>query len=153
MMITLQDKQAFSELSNIIKMMPQYMKEKINLSFINFIEKNKDTTYVPNINIRIPLRNQQISEYTEAYLALIYRDYLCSEDEKNKLLVSEREELDKLELENSKNCEINFPKRNFELSSNTIDSTTSQDNLSLIEYKKENFITKLFNKIKNIFQK
>ena len=45
-MITTKDRQAFSDVCIIIKMMPKSMEEKINPSFIKFIEDNKDTKYI-----------------------------------------------------------------------------------------------------------
>lgn len=109
-MITIQDRQAFTDLSIIIKMMPKYMQEKINADFINLIEQNKDTNYISKIKFNIPLKYQKLSETTEALLALIYRDYLCTEDERKQLLIVENQELQKLKDENSKKYEINLKK-------------------------------------------
>lgn len=143
-MITAQDRQAFADLSIIIKMMPKYMQEKINNNFIDFIEQNKDTNYISKIKSNVPLKYQELSETTEALLALIYRDYLCNEDERKQLLILENQELQKLKDENRKKYEINFEKRN---QHSTIDNNTT----SLIEYKKETFIIKILRKIKNFF--
>ena len=52
-MMDVQDRQAFSDVSIIIKMMPKSMRLKINPSFIKFIEDNKDIEYVSNINKKI----------------------------------------------------------------------------------------------------
>lgn len=76
--------------------MPEYMRNKISKKFINLIEQNKDNTYISKIRTNVPIREQELSETTEAMLALIYRDYLCSEDERKKLLISEYEEIQKL---------------------------------------------------------
>lgn len=143
-MITVQDRQAFADLSIIIKMMPKYMQKKINTNFINLIEQNKDTNYVSKINSNIPLKYQELSETTQTLLALIYRDYLCNEEERKQLLIAENEELQKLEDENKKRYEINFEKRNQH--PNIENATTA-----LIEYKKESFIMKIINKIKKFF--
>lgn len=143
-MITVQDRQAFADLSIIIKMMPKYMQKKINTNFINLIEQNKDTNYVSKINSNIPLKYQELSETTQTLLALIYRDYLCNEEERKQLLITENEELQKLEDENKKRYEINFEKRNQH--PNTENTTTA-----LVEYKEETFIMKIINKIKKFF--
>lgn len=144
-MITVQDRQAFADLSVIIKMMPKYMQKRINTKFINLIEQNKDTNYVSNIDPNIPLKSQELSETTQALLALIYRDYLCSKEERKQLLIAEKQELQKLEDEKKKRYEINFAKRN---QSQNIESTTT----AIVEYKKEeSFIKKIMNKIKNFF--
>lgn len=144
MMMAIQDKQAFTDLSIIIKMMPKYMQKKINRNFINLIEQNKDTSYISNIQSNIPLKYQELSETTKEYLALIYRDYLCSVEERNKLLITEKQELQKKEDEDKKRYEINFKNRNQHPNpENTI--------TSLVEYKEETFIIKIINKIKRFF--
>lgn len=66
-------------------MIPKSMQEKISSDFINLIEKNKETNYVSKIKPNVPINEQQLSETTEALLALIYRDYLCSEEERKNL--------------------------------------------------------------------
>ena len=143
-MITVQDKQAFTDLSIIIKMMPKYMQNQINHKFINLIEQNKDINYISNIKPNVPIKYQELSETTQALMALIYRDYLCNEEERNELLTAENEAIKKIEDENRKKYEINFKKTNKNLYSENVSNT-------LIEYKKETFITKIINKIRNFF--
>ena len=75
---------------------------------------------------------------------MIYRDYLCSEDERKNLLISEKQEIIKQEDETRKKYEINFAKR--KIYQNDEVTTTS-----LIEYKKESLFIRIINKIKNFF--
>ena len=143
-MITTQDKQAFTDLSIIIQMMPKYMQEKINSEFINLIENNKDNSYISKIKTNIPIKYQELSETTEALLALIYRDYLCNDEERKELISAEKKEVQRLEEENKKRYEINFQK--------TIQQPSNENTTTaLVEYKKETFITKIINKIKSFF--
>lgn len=144
MSISNRDKQAFTDLSIIIKMMPQNMRQKISTTFINFIEEHKDTNYISQINPNIPIREQKLSETTKTLLALIYIDYLCSKEERKKLILAENEELQKIENENRIKYEIDFEKRN----KNSQIQDTCTD---LIEYKKETFLMKIINKLKKIF--
>lgn len=112
-MITLQDRRTFADVSIIIKMMSKNMQEKINPNFIKLIEDNKDTEYISYIDSNIPLKKQKLSPDTKALLALIYRDYLCSEDERKNLLIAEKQEIAKQEAETRKKYEINFEKNRF----------------------------------------
>lgn len=143
-MITLQDRKTFADVSIIIKMMSKNMQEKINPNFIKLIEDNKDTEYISYIDSSIPLKNQKLNPDTKTLLALIYRDYLCSEDEQKNLLISEKQEIIKQEDETRKKYEINFAKR--KIYQNDEVTTTS-----LIEYKKESLFIRIINKIKNFF--
>lgn len=143
-MITAQDRKNFADVSIIIKMMSKDMQDKINPKFIKLIEDNKDTKYISYIDNNIPLKKQKLSADTKTLLALIYRDYLCSKDERNNLLIAEKQKLKKLEDETQKKYEIDFEKRR----NYPNDEVT---NTSLIEYKKETFFTKIKNKIKKFF--
>ena len=120
------------------------MQGKINPNFIKLIEDNKDTEYISYIDSSIPLKNQKLNPDTKTLLALIYRDYLCSEDERKNLLISEKQEIIKQEDETRKKYEINFAKR--KIYQNDEVTTTS-----LIEYKKESLFIRIINKIKNFF--
>lgn len=143
-MINIQVRQAFTDISIIIQMMSKSMKNKINPNFIKLIEENKDTEYVSNINKEIPLKEQTLNENTKIILALIYRDYLCSEDMRNELLKQEKKEIEKKKEEIRKKYEIHFKDKN-------IVQNTKEDK-SLILYKKENIIKKIFNKIKDVLK-
>jgi len=143
-MINIQDRQAFTDISIIIQMMSKSMKNKINPNFIKLIEENKDTEYVSNIDKEIPLKEQTLNENTKIILALIYRDYLCSEDMRKELLKQEKKEIEEKEEEIRKKYEIHFKEKN-------IAQNTKEDK-SLILYKKENIIKKIFNKIKEVLK-
>lgn len=143
-MINIQDRQAFTDISIIIQMMSKSMKNKINPNFIKLIEENKDTQYVSSIDKNIPLKEQTLNENTKMILALIYRDYLCSNDMRIEILKQEKKEIEKKEEEKRKKYEIHFEEKN-------IIQNTKEDT-SLMIYKKESIIKKIFNKIKKLFK-
>lgn len=76
-MTHIQDKKVFTDISIIIGMMPEILKEKIDYKFIKIIEKYKDKEYKSNINPKIPLKNQELNHDTKVLLALIYKQFLC----------------------------------------------------------------------------
>lgn len=69
------------------------MRNKISSSFINFIENNKSNNYVSNINPK----KQKIKKETKEMLGIIYRDYLCSYEERKKLIKEEQKEITQIE--------------------------------------------------------
>ena len=141
-MLTTKDRQALTDVSIIIQMMPKKMKNQINPRFIEFIEKNKDNNYISHINETIPLREQQLTENTKTLLALIYRDYLCSPSMRKDLLLKEQEEI-----ENKK-----ITKYKIEFKKNKRDQDTENEKTSLVVYKEENIIKKIYNKIKKLLK-
>lgn len=144
-MINTTDRQAFSDVSIIIKMMPNDMRQRIKPDFIKFVEENKDKDYVSNINENIPLEEQTLNENTKLLLALIYRDFLCAESEREELLKKEKIEIEERENEKREKYAVNLEDRK-----NNKDIKEEQ---AIISYKKESFIKKMFNKIKEVLNK
>ena len=139
----------YVDISVIISMMPTEMKSKISNSFINFIENNKSNNYVSNINPNIPLKEQNIRKETKEMLGIIYRDYLCNEEEKINLLQEEKRELTKLEDEKREiyNPDNIFKKNNLK---DNNEEKSIKDEVSIVEYK-ESIIKRIITKIKNLF--
>lgn len=139
----------YVDISVIISMMPTEMKSKISNSFINFIENNKSNNYVSNINPKIPLKEQIIRKETKEMLGIIYRDYLCNNEERINLLQEEKRELTKLEAEKREiyNSDNIFKKNN--LKENNKENSIKNE-VSIVEYK-ESIIKRIITKIKNLF--
>ena len=73
-------RQAFAEVYEIFKLMPQELLDKIPENFYQMIEEERDTLYNPNI--KEPIENQTLKNETVIILGLIYRDFLCSPEER-----------------------------------------------------------------------
>lgn len=139
----------YVDISVIISMMPTEMKSKISNSFINFIENNKSNNYVSNINPKIPLKQQNIRKETKEMLGIIYRDYLCNDEERINLLQEEKRELTKLETEKSElyNPDNIFKKNNLKENN---EENSIKNEVSIVEYK-ESIIKRIITKIKKLF--
>ena len=143
--------EVYVDISIIIKMMPIEMREKISKSFINFIERNKSNSYISNINPNIPIGKQNIRKETKEMLGIIYRDFLCSNEERNRLLKQEEYEIKQYEEELRQKYNLNYLfKGHNELMQDEFQEIN--DNVSLVHYKENNF-KRFLNKIKNIFMK
>ena len=75
--------EAFTEVNEIIKMMPYELVNKIPTKFLEMIEEERDTEYNPNI--QEPLEKQKLKNETIIILGLIYRDFLCTPEQRKKL--------------------------------------------------------------------
>ena len=141
-------KKAFAEVSEIITMMPKELKSKIPQSFIEIIEREKLLTY--QSNIKEPLEEQKLMEETVVILGLIYRDFLCSKEERIKLkeqdIINEREF--KEELNKQYSIENIFEKRKQEIYQEGI----NQEENRMVVYQ-EKWYHKLWNIIKIVFRK
>ena len=84
-------KKAFSEVNEIIKMMPDELTNRIPSKFKEMLEDERDKEYNPNI--QEPLEKQKLKNETIIILGLIYRDFLCPTDEKRRLQEKDAREL------------------------------------------------------------
>ena len=96
-MVTKEFAEASAEINEIFKYLPKEEVEKIPSKLREFFKEVSSKDYVTNINPNMPLDKQQIKEKTKDIIALICRNYWCSEEE--------RKELDQKLIENDKKFE------------------------------------------------
>ena len=87
--------EAFTEVNEIIKLMPIELVNKIPSKFREMIEDERDKEYNPNI--QEPLEKCELKNETIIILGLIYRDFLCSLDEKRRLQEKDARELQEVQ--------------------------------------------------------
>ena len=139
---------AYSEVCTILNMLEDEYKERVPKNVMDFFEEERDKEYNPIIDVNIPLKKQNLKRKTIVLLAILNLNYWCdSEEEKQEILDSfaKNEELKRLkEKELTENYNINnlF---------NKIENTENKTEVSLIEYKEQNFIQKIISKIKSSF--
>ena len=141
---------AYSEVYEILNMIEDEYRERVPKNIIDFFEEERDKEYNPIIDVNIPLEKQNLKRKTIVLLAILNLNYWCdSEEEKQEILDSfaKNEELKRLkEKELTENYNINnlF---------NKIENTENKTEVSLIEYKEQNFIQKIISKIKSLFRR
>lgn len=135
---------AFKEVYIILNKSSKEELNKIPKSFIEYIEKNMDIDYRPQIDFNKNFENSVLEE-TLLILALIYRDYLISKEEREILIKDEEKQLK--ELNESYNVENLFKKRKLESEENW--RNVEQH---LVVIKEEKWYKRILNKILNIFK-
>ena len=96
-------KQSFGEVYEILLHTEKTLYDKIPKSFINMIKENKDPNYNCKIDFTKSINDQNLLKETRAILSLIYRDYLCSNEERKKLIIKGKQELDEYDKKIKKN--------------------------------------------------
>ena len=136
--------QAFAEVYDIIMHLEKDLYNKIPKSFLELLEKNRDKEYKFNIDYLKDINEQYLLQDTRAILALIYRNFLC--DEEQRLKLKEQEEIllkkSKKKLYEKYNTDNIFR--------NKVNNTISNQEISLIEKKNEKWYMKVFMFIKNL---
>ena len=141
--------EAFAEVEEILKIMPIDLVSKIPLKVLRVISENRAEDY--NVKIQEPVGGQNLKPETIAILGLLYRDYICTPEEREKLQTEDKEELEKIEREMQQQYDIGnvFDKRK----NNINQETNEQAQTELVLYKEQNFIQRIFNLIKGLFKR
>lgn len=144
-------KEAFTEVNEIIKMMPDELVNKIPSKFREMLEDERDKEYNPNI--QEPLEKCKLKNETIIILGLIYRDFLCSQDEKRRLQEKDARELQEVqkaieeEIREKYNPDDIFKKKN----EKKIEYQNTEET-SIIVIQEEKWYKKIFNLIRGLFQ-
>ena len=143
------NKQVYSEVYDIIKHMDINIRAKIPLQFIKIIQANKDDNYTVNIDYTKNINNQKLLKETRAILSLIYRDYICTPEERKRLIEVDKEKTKKERELLAEKYNIFKTNKNIQ---NQKKKTLLQEN-AIIEYKENNFFKKIFDKVRHFFNK
>lgn len=141
-------REAFSEVNQIFDLMPSGLLDKIPNKFKELIKENKSNNYNPNI--QESFENCKLKDETHIILALIYRDFLCNEQEKQELLIRDAKRLQEFEDELREKYNPDNIFKNRRSSTNDFDNTENEC-MAMVEIKEKNFLQKIFEKIKNLF--
>lgn len=82
-MIKADTRQAYSEVDEFIELLNEKEKQKIPQNLRDLFKREKDKEYVKNIDIQVPIKEQNLKRETLAIIAMLNLKYWC-EDEKEK---------------------------------------------------------------------
>lgn len=154
-------KRTLSDIDLILSQLSEEEKNKIPRKMRLFIHENKLENYIPNIKINIPIEDQELHMDTKAFLAMLYLNYWCKDEQEKRELILKLDENEKLyqkQLEEKYSIEKIFETRQRELNSQTkeneelIEKTDFESNKHMIPYK-ESIIKKVWNKIIEFFRR
>lgn len=135
-------KKTYSEVYAIINLMSLSLIDKIPSNILEKIEKNCDT----ELNIEINnIEQYKPSEEASKLLAILYKNYFSTEEEKKVILAKEKSLYEK---EQKELYEKYNPNNIFE----TNNPSEVQQELMLVNTK-ETFFRKIMNKIRNVFKR
>ncbi len=143
------NKKAVSEVIDILKHSEIEVTQKIPKKFIEFLTKNSDRDYIPNIDYSEENWENSIEEDAKVLIALIYRDYIMSEEEKEKVI--EEAERQEQKIREKYNLDNLFKKNSKIENEKSQDDTEQEVQKSLLIIKEEKWYERIINKIKEIF--
>lgn len=142
-------KEVCSEVYDIIQHMEINLCDKIPNSFINLIKKNIDGNYLIRIDYSKKIYEQNLQKGTRVILSLIYRDYLCSAEEKEKIIKKDNDELKKIQ----ENLREKYNPDNIFINKSKIKKEEQTEEKSLTIVQEEKYYHKIFNIIKLLLRR
>lgn len=141
---------AYAEIDEILNLLEDKYREKVPEKVRTFFREEKMPEYTPTIDVNIPLIEQNLKRETIVWLAILNINYWCENEEEKQFFLNE---LDKNEEEKKKIEEKYNPDNLFKNKQERMINESMQTGQDLIVYKETSFISKLLNKIKQLFRK
>lgn len=143
---------ALSEVEEILKNTDEELLKKVPSSIKQFIKENRNEEYNVQIDSTKSLEEQNILPETQAILALIYRSYWATPEEKEEFAKQDAVELEK---EHQKRNEA-YSNDIFENRKSKPKELNSQEEkviTDLVDVKEERWYQKVWNKLCRLFNK
>lgn len=145
-------RQAFTEVNEIIKLMPIELINKIPIEFRYLIKEESDKKYLPNI--KEPIEQYKLKDETIIILGIIYRDFFSLPEEREKLKEKDSEELQKMQQFIEKELREKYnPENIFNKEERKNLNEDKKENDSIILVVKEKWYKRIGNLIKKIFKR
>ncbi len=140
-------KEAFVEVLDIINHTELELVNKISKKFIDFLDKNKSLSYKSQINFNNINWQETVKPQTQEVIALIYRDYLVTDEKRIELAQEEEREFnEKYSYENLfKTNKITAPEPVMKQ-----EEFIEENSLVVVD---EKWYSKIFKFVKNLFSK
>ena len=152
-MIDIRLREAITEVLEILKNADNTYMEKLPEKFKKFLNDNKSTSYIPEIDFSKELKDLKIRKETKELLGIMYLNYWSNDEEKKEYvkLLSENEKKYQEELTEKYNPDNLFKNKN----NNDVspDKIVEPQNISMVEYKKQGIFKRILDKITRFFKK
>ncbi len=138
---------AFSEVDTILEYSSEEIRNKVPDKFRQLIKNNKDNNYKLILDEHKKLNDQELLIETREILSLIYRDYLCSEDERKELIKINNQRLE--EINEEYDIQNIFDKRKNKVSA---EDDINKETLPVV-INEEKWYKKIFNFIRKLIKR
>lgn len=130
---------AYSEVLEILKNISKEDYEKVPSEKIDLFEKNANKNYNFQYDTNLTLDEQNVSKRTKAIIAILFRDYWATPEQREKILA--KQNYDRIQIEKNKQKQYNVDNifKNKEKKAETVENS-----VSMVEYKEP-----IFARIKN----
>ncbi len=149
--MNIETRQAYSEVNSFLEILDRENYNKIPRKLRNYFKREMDPNYIPKIDPKIPIKNQNLKRKTIAIISGLNLQYWCSEEKRRKLLeIYSNNEIEyQKKLREQYNPDNLFKNRTL---SNSLGESTEETNDIIVYNENKNIFIKLLEKIKSIFK-
>lgn len=138
---------AYSEVLEILKNISKEDYNKIPIEKINLFKTKANKEYKFEYNPMLTLNEQKVSKRAKAIIAILFRDYWATPEQKEKIL--SKQNYDRIRIEFDKRNQYN-PNDIFKNMVKEKSAVADENNLP-IKVKNNNFLKKIIDYIRNLF--
>ena len=138
-------RKAYTEVYTILQDLNEEEHNKIPPKVIETLKLNRDTEYKYEIEPDIKLKEQQMLPETKAILFNLFRDYLSTQEQKQKIIKMQLEEQAKIEIKKQEKYNNNIFKENER-------KTIKIEQTALDTYSKKKWYRKVFEFIRSVLK-
>lgn len=150
-MVDIEYANAYSEVLEILKYIPVEDYNKIPKTKIELFKTNANNDYSFTYNPRKTLEEQEVSKITKGIIAILFRDYWATENQRNKIIT--KQNYDRVKLEEEKKSKYNTDNI-FNNKNSTIQKEIEQhEETRMTIVQEEKWYQKILNLIKGLFKK
>lgn len=148
-MVCLEYRNAYSEILEILRYIPEEELNKIPKGMLKVFKENANPDYFFHYNPNETLQEQNVSKTARYIIAVLFRDYWATPRQREKILTKEKWDLNQLEQQKREKYNQNAIFNNkYNKNKNTVNERDDNNSQALIEYKKS-----FWKKIKEIFRR
>ena len=147
-MVDIQYANAYTEVLEILKNISQEDYNKVPKGKINLFEQNANKEYIFEYDSNKTLEEQNVSKTARAIIAILFRDYWATDEQRNKIKAFQKNKRHQIEEENKQKYEVFKNKANIA----NIKEIEQAENMQLVEYK-ENIFKRILVFFKKMFRK
>lgn len=149
-MVDIQYANAYTEVLEILKNISQEDYNKVPKEKINLFEQNANKEYIFDYDSTKTLEEQNVSKIARAIIAILFRDYWATDEQRDKIKAFQNNKRHQIEEENKQKYDTDIFKNRTNIANES--QSGQAENMQLVEYK-ENIFKRIIGFFKKKFGK
>lgn len=149
-MVDIQYANAYTEVLEILKNISQEDYNKVPKEKIYLFEQNANKEYIFDYDSTKTLEEQNVSKIARAIIAILFRDYWATDEQRDKIKAFQNNKRHQIEEENKQKYDTDIFKNRTNIANES--QSGQAENMQLVEYK-ENIFKRILGFFKKMFGK